>query len=139
VAQTVRELMTPNPVTCSGNDNLKDAARQMKERDIGAVMVLDGGKVRGMVTDRDIVVRGLAEGLDPSSTTLGQVCSSDLVSVRPDDTVDTAVRLMRDRALRRLPVMDGDKPVGILSLGDLAVERDPASALGQISGSPPNA
>jgi CBS domain-containing protein len=139
VAQTVRELMTPNPVTCSENDNLQDAARQMKDRDIGAVMVLDGGKVRGMVTDRDIVVRGLAEGLDPSSTKLGQVCSNDLVSIRPDDTIDTAIRLMRERALRRLPVMDGNTPVGIVSLGDLAIERDPASALGEISGSPPNA
>jgi CBS domain-containing protein len=117
---------------------LDDAARRMKDRNIGDVIVLDGAVVCGVVTDRDIVVRAVAEGLDPKSTTLGEICSRELVTVHPDDSVKDAVQLMRAHALRRLPVLDGFNPVGIVSIGDLAIERDAGSALADISSAAPN-
>jgi len=110
----------------------------MREADIGDVMVHDDGRVCGIVTDRDIVVRAVADHLAPDEVTIGEICSRELAALSPADSVDDAVRVMRDRALRRLPVMDGDRPVGIVSLGDLALVRDPGSALGTIRGAAPN-
>lgn len=138
MAQTLKDLMTPNPTTCSTDTSLFDASRQMKTQDIGNVIVTNRGKVCGIVTDRDIVVRAIAEGRDPQATTLGDICSTDIVTVSPDDDVTDAVTLMRERALRRLPVVDNGKPVGIVSIGDLAIERDSDSALADISAAPPN-
>jgi CBS domain-containing protein len=92
-----------------------------------------------VVTDRDLVVRALAEGADISSKSVQEVCSTETVTVSPDDDVDRAIQLMRERAIRRLPVVEEeDRPVGVVSLGDLAVERDPHSALGDISAAHPN-
>ena len=138
MAQTLKDLMTPNPTTCSTDTTLSDAAREMKNRDIGNVIVTRSGKVCGIVTDRDIVVRAIADGRDPQSTTLGEICSTDVVTVSPHDDVTEAVTLMRERALRRLPVVEKGKPVGIVSIGDLALERDEKSALADISAAPPN-
>jgi CBS domain-containing protein len=101
------------------------------------VIVVEGEAAEGIVTDRDIVIRGVAEGADPNTTRLGQVVSGDLTSVAPDDPVQRAIELMREKAVRRLPVLEGGKPVGVLSLGDLAVERDAQSALADISEEPP--
>jgi CBS domain-containing protein len=84
------------------------------------------------------VVRILAEGRDPAATTLADISSHDLTTVSPEDSVEQAVQLMREKAIRRLPVVEDGRPVGIVSLGDLAVERDPDSALGEISAAPPN-
>jgi len=92
-----------------------------------------------MVTDRDLVVRSLAEARDPATTTLADICSHPILSVSPTDSVEHAVRLMRTHAIRRVPVVDRGQAVGIVSLGDLAVERDPHSALGEISAAPPDA
>jgi CBS domain-containing protein len=83
------------------------------------------------------VIRCIAEGADPSTTRLGEVISSELVAVAPDDPVERAIELMRERAIRRLPVVEGGKPVGVVSIGDLAVERDAESALADISQEPP--
>jgi CBS domain-containing protein len=94
--------------------------------------------VCGIVTDRDVTVRVVAEGRPPETTELKEICSRDLATLAPDDTVEEAVRVMRDKALRRLPILDGGRPVGIVSLGDLAVEHDPDSALAAISTAPPN-
>jgi CBS domain-containing protein len=80
----------------------------------------------------------LAEGRDPARTTVGEICSRELTTLGPSDSVHDAVTIMRDKAIRRLPVVDGGRPVGIVSLGDLAVERDPESVLGGISAAPPN-
>ena len=91
------------------------------------------------MTDRDIVVRLVAEARDPASTPLADLCSHPLVTVTPADSIEQAVQLMRSKAIRRLPVVEGGQAVGIVSLGDLAVERDPGSALGEISAAPPNA
>src|SRR6266508_182244 len=99
----------------------------------------DGSKVYGIVTDRDIVVRGIAEGLDPRTNTLDDICSRTLTTVSPDDSIDTAVSLMREKAIRRLPVVKRGRPVGIVSIGDLAIERDSHSALADVSAAPPNA
>jgi CBS domain-containing protein len=127
MAQQIRELMTPNPVVLPGTASVHEAARAMRDAEIGDV------------TDRDIVVRLVAEAQNPATTTLADLCSHALVTVRPTDTIEDAVRLMRTHAIRRLPVVDGGQAVGIVSLGDLAVERDPHSALGEISAAPPNA
>jgi CBS domain-containing protein len=101
-------------------------------------VIVEKGQIQGILTDRDIVVRGLAEGRDPARTTVGEICSRELTVLSPTDSVGDAVKVMRDKAIRRLPVVEGGRPVGIVSLGDLAVERDPESALGGISAAPPN-
>jgi CBS domain-containing protein len=136
MAQSIREVMTPDPVTLPATATLEEAARCMKDEDIGDVLVVDNGVLRGIVTDRDIVIRGLAEGR--ASARLGDICSSELVALLPDDSVDDAVRLMREHAVRRLPVVEDGKPVGMVSIGDLAVERDRESALADISAAPAN-
>lgn len=138
MASTVREIMTPNPIALSRDATLVEAAKEMKMNDIGDVIVQDDGKIIGIVTDRDIVVRALAEGANPDQKRLGEICSGNIVSVAPNDPLDEAVKLMRDHAIRRLPVVENDKVVGILSLGDLAIERDQKSALGEISRAPAN-
>ena len=137
-AQTVQDIMTTDVVTVQVDTNLVDAARTMREKDIGDVVVVDNDRLVGVVTDRDIVVRAVAEGLGPDATTVGSVVSRELVTVRPEDSAVDVARLMRDRAVRRVPVVGADGLVGIVSIGDLAVEIDPASVLGGISGAVPN-
>ena len=138
MAQYLREIMTQKPVTLETRDTVTAAARSMRDGNIGDVVVLESGKVQGILTDRDIVVRALAEGRDPARTSVGDICSRELTTLSPTDTIEDAVKIMRDKAIRRLPVVEGGRPVGIVSLGDLAVERDPESALGGISAAPPN-
>jgi CBS domain-containing protein len=138
MARTVREVMTVAPTTVATDATAHDAARAMRDDDVGALLVLDGGELVGVVTDRDIAVRAVAEGLDPTATPVTEVCTKDPTSISADASVDEAVGLMRERALRRLPVVEGGQPVGIVALGDLAVERDPDSALADISASDPN-
>ena len=132
------DLMTPDPVTLPHTATLSDAAIFMAQQDIGDVIVETDGSVCGLVNDRDIVVRALAEGLDPQSTTLGEVCSRELLTLTPGDSADDAVRLMRERSMRRIPINEDGNVVGVNSLGDLAVERDPSSALADISSTPSN-
>jgi len=134
----VQDMMTPDPITLPETASLVDAAQKMREAGIGDVVVLDDGAVCGIVTDRDIVVRGIAEGRDPRSTTLAEICSRELTTLSPDDQVGTAARLMREHAVRRLPVVKRGRPVGILTIGDLAVQQDPESALADVSAAPPN-
>ena len=138
MTQHIRDLLTPTPVSMPGPASVPEAARAMRDADIGDVIVIEHNQVCGIVTDRDIVVRTVAEAQDPDTTTLADICSHALLTVTPTDSVEHAVRLMRTHAIRRLPVVDGGKAVGIVSLGDLAVERDPDSALGDISAAPPN-
>lgn len=138
MATKVRDIMTGSPTSVSPDLDLATVARTMRDEDIGNVLVVDGDELQGVVTDRDLVVRGLAGGMDPSTTKIGGICSSVTASVRPDDNIDEAVTLMRDRAVRRLPVLENGRPVGVLSLGDLALEKDPRSALADISAARPN-
>ena len=136
--KTVQDVMTPDPITLPLSAPLIDAAKMMRDVGIGDVVVVDGDEVLGIVTDRDIVVRGIADGCDAQSTTLIDICSRDLTTVSPDDQVGTAVRLMRENAIRRLPVVARGRPVGIVTLGDLALEQDRGSALADVSAAPPN-
>jgi CBS domain-containing protein len=133
----VKEIMTTQPITLGKDATIAEAAKLMRDRGIGDVIVVDGEDAEGIVTDRDIVIRGVAEGADPDTTRLGQVVSGDLTSVAPDDPVERAIELVRGKAIRRVAVLDGGKPVGIISIGDLAIERDPRSALADISEEPP--
>jgi len=130
--------MTPNPVVLLATASLVEAALAMRDFDIGAVIVLDNNQVCGIVTDRDIVVRAIAAGYYPATVKVGEICSRELTRVSPTDTVEDVLRLMREKDIRRLPVVEGYHPVGIVSLGDLAIERDPESVLGDISAAPPN-
>ena len=134
MAQLVREIMTSNPVSLPPGTPVREAARAMREQDIGDVLVVDdGGELRGIVTDRDIVVRGVADWDDLSTCSLGDVCSDQVISVAPDDDAGAAIARMREAAVRRIPVVENGRPVGVLSIGDAAVDRDPGSALADIS------
>jgi len=137
--QTIRDVMTANPRTVTPSTSVVDAARVMRESDIGDVVVIAEGRLCGILTDRDIVVRALAEGRDPVRTRVGDICSQELITVSPDESLGAAVRLMRERAIRRLPVEEDGRVVGVVSLGDLAVDADRHSALADISAAPPNA
>jgi CBS domain-containing protein len=136
--QRIHDVMTANPVSLPGTASVHEAARTMRDQDIGDVIVIENQQVCGIVTDRDIVVRAVAEARDPAATTLADICSHALTTVSPEESVERAVQLMREKAIRRLPVVEGGRAVGMVSLGDLALERDPGSALGEISASPPN-
>jgi CBS domain-containing protein len=137
--QTVGDIMTRNPRVVGADRPVVAAATLMRDEGIGAVVVTDSDQVYGILTDRDIVVRALAEGRDPARTRIGDVCSRELTTVRPTDPLQHALELMRERTVRRLPVLDeSGEVVGILSLGDVALERDPDSVLGGISAAPPN-
>jgi signal-transduction protein with cAMP-binding, CBS, and nucleotidyltransferase domain len=98
----------------------------------------ESNKICGIVTDRDIALRIVAEGRDPSGTKLGEICSRDLQSLTPDDSVGDAVRLMTEKAICRLPIIEEGRPVASVSLGDLASREDPGSGLADISDAPPN-
>lgn len=129
--------MTEKPLALGSETSLSDGARAMRDHDVGDVIVLNDMELRGVVSDRDLVVRSLGVERDSGSTTLSEVCSGEVIAVGPDDDVDQAIALMREHALRLTVVSEG-RPIGIVSLGDLAVERDPSSALGQISAASPN-
>jgi signal-transduction protein with cAMP-binding, CBS, and nucleotidyltransferase domain len=110
----------------------------MKDQKIGAVLVTQAdGSLLGLVTDRDLVVRGMAADRDVDKTLVAEICSTPPVKLDLSATVDDAVRLMRERAVRRIPVVADGKPLGMISIGDLARAKDPSSLLAQISAAPP--
>ncbi|MEV4543852.1 CBS domain-containing protein [Micromonospora echinaurantiaca] len=135
---TVGEFMTTRLVTMDGNDTLTAAAQEMRDSAIGDVVVTDGDDVVGIVTDRDITVRAVAENLDPNTTALNRITSKDVITVSQYDDAVAAADLMRTYAVRRLPVVDDGRLVGLVSMGDLAVEREPQSVLADISADDPN-
>jgi len=138
VSDLVRDVMSPRPRMVCAEATISEAAEVMRREDIGDVIVVDADRLYGMLTDRDIVVRVLAEGQDPSQTRIGDVCSRELTTISPEESVGQAVRLMREKAIRRLPVVEHDEVVGMLTIGDIAVERDSRTALADISAAPPN-
>ena len=138
MARLVREAMTAEPICLASNTTVLEAAKRMCDYDIGDVLVTENGKICGVLTDRDIVVRALAEGRDCAQTTIGEIASNHLITITPDDPVSRAVELMRQHSIRRLPVCQDGQPLGILSIGDLALDRDPQSALASISAAPAN-
>ena len=137
MSDRVRDVMTPKLVSVQPGDSLATAAQAMRENDIGDLIVLNGEELFGVITDRDIVVRGIAENHDPQ-TQVKEIASQQVKTVSPEDAVDDAVEIMKDHAVRRLPVVENGRVVGVVSLGDIARERDPDSALGEISSAPPN-
>lgn len=135
---TVRDIMTWEPVSVPAEATLTEAARLMRDEDIGDVLVTREGELLGIITDRDIVVRAIADGVDPHAAPVEQCCSTDLVVVDADDQLGDVVAVVRDRAIRRIPVTEDGRLVGIISLGDLARHKDPESALADISAAPAN-
>jgi CBS domain-containing protein len=138
MARFVRDVMTPDPRALGKDATAVEAARVMKEEDVGAVVITDGDEVYGILTDRDIVVRGIAEGRSPDEIKVGDIATTELTALQPDDSIDDAIRAVREKHIRRLPVVEDGRPVGILSIGDLALERDQESALAEISAAAPN-
>ena len=137
-ATPISNVMHRRPVVVEHDTRAVDAARTMQNRDIGDVLVHTANGNYGILTDRDLVVRLMANERDPYATTAGDLCTSPLVTLAPDDTVGRAAALMRERAVRRLVVIDDGAPVGIVTLGDLAMERDPDSVLADLSAASPN-
>ena len=116
----IREVMTPNPRTVTPDDTIQSAACIMRDEDTGAVPVVDNGRPIGIVTDRDIVVRAVAEG--ELNRPVRDIVSGDVVTVPPDMSTREAAELMSEHQVRRLPVVENERLVGIVSIGDLAVK-----------------
>jgi CBS domain-containing protein len=142
-SKQIRDVMTANPECVSETDSLRDVARIMKDRDTGVVPVVNGRKVVGLITDRDIVVRGLAEGKNIENASVSELMTKQVRTVRDDATVNDALELMNSAEVRRVAVINSnDELVGIVSLGDISVKSDKDSKVGKtvesISGAPPN-
>ena len=138
MADTVRDLVKGDPVTVDASGTVQDAAKLMADNDIGNVLVVENDEVQGIVTDRDIVVRVLAKG-DGSDASVREAATTDLDTINPDTSIDDAIQKMEQGNVRRLPVVEDDgKPVGVVTLGDLAQAKDKDSALADISAASPN-
>jgi CBS domain-containing protein len=116
--------MTENPSSCERSTPVAEAAKVMARENVGSVPVVEDGRLVGVVTDRDLVVRVLAEGRDPQSTTVGEIASSELVTLSPDDGLDQALQLLARHQVRRLPVVEGERLVGIVAQADIARHAD---------------
>ncbi len=117
---SIKEVMTRDVRACEPNATVADAAKVMAQEDVGPVPIVEDGRLVGIVTDRDIVVRVVAEGRDPNATTVREIASTELVTVSPDDDLDEALNLLAQRQVRRLPVVEGDRLVGIVAQADVA-------------------
>ena len=126
---TAREIMTADAECVRADQTLADAARAMRDLGVGALPICgDDDRLKGMVTDRDIVVRCVAEGADPSATQVSELAEGKPVTIGADDPVDEALRTMIEHGVRRLPVIDGDRIVGMVSQADVAREIPPEQA-----------
>ncbi len=133
MARSIREVMTSNPQGVETSAPVAEAARIMRDQDVGPVPVLEGGRLVGMLTDRDITIRVVAEGRDPQSTTVGEIASRDLVTVDPEQPLAEAARLMATNQVRRLPVVEEDgRLVGILAQADVATEGGDEDTTGRM-------
>jgi len=119
----LRDVMTPNPRTIEPSGSIQDAARIMRDEDTGVVPVVENGRPVGLVTDRDIVVRVVADGGGRLDRQVRDIASTDLVTVEPDVSTEEAARLMGERQVRRVLVCENERLVGIASIGDLAVKE----------------
>jgi CBS domain-containing protein len=138
MATTINEVMAHDPRMISPDDTVHDAARVMRDEDVGAVLLEQQGRLAGILTDRDIVVRSDADGNDPDDVKAGDIATRDVEALTPDQSVQDAARFMREHNVRRVPVVQDGRPVGIVSIGDIAIELDPDSALADISSEPSN-
>ena len=128
----VRDVMTPGPIGVDYDQSVGEAARAMRDWGVGAILVVSNGSLYGLVTDRDLVVRAVAEGRGADEP-VGPLSSANLIGVDADASVREAMRLMRQHAVRRLPVLKGGQVAGIVSLGDLAMQDEPDLAFAQLS------
>jgi CBS domain-containing protein len=125
MSKTAREVMTGDAQCVGENDSVLDAAKRLAELDVGAMPICgEDDRLKGMVTDRDIVVKVLARGQDPSSTKAGELGEGKPVTIGADDSIEDAIRTMKDHRVRRLPVIDGHRLVGIISQADVARAAD---------------
>ena len=126
--ERVRNAMSPSPTTVKAADDIVEAARLMASHDVGSLPVVDGENLVGIVTDRDLVLQVLAKDLDPHKTTVSSVCSEDPVAVGPEHSLDEALELMAREQVRRLPVVDEGRLVGILAQADVSRAANPEEA-----------
>jgi CBS domain-containing protein len=126
----IRDVMTPNPRTVNPSDTIQSAARIMRDADTGAVPVVENGRPVGILTDRDIVVRAVAEDGQGTNRPVRDVVTNSVVCVTPEMSTREASELMSEHQVRRLPVVEGDQLVGIVSIGDLAVKEGRDSRIG---------
>jgi CBS domain-containing protein len=126
MTKKLRDIMSAAPVYMAPGQSALAAARAMKRHATGTVLVLSDGQLRGLVTDRDIAVRVLAENRDPRTTLIGDLCGGKVSTLGPDDDLDAARRIVREYAVRRIPVLKDGVPVGVVSAGDLALAADAA-------------
>ncbi|SER79944.1 CBS domain-containing protein [Streptomyces qinglanensis] len=138
MARLVRDIMTPAATTVRPDASLVEAAQLMRAQEIGDVLVVKDGRLLGLLTDRDITLRAVADAVDPLSVNCLSACTRDPVTVSPDTELRAAVELMRTHAVRRLPVLDGGRLAGMVSIGDLVRESDPESVLAHISRAVPD-
>ncbi|MEU3310830.1 CBS domain-containing protein [Nocardiopsis sp. NPDC055551] len=138
MVDSITEIMNPSVRTVTPDTTLREAAEIMRDEDVGDVVVTSSGRLHGMLTDRDVVVRCVAEGGDPATVRVGDVCSTEIVTVPRQSSVKDAVHTMRTATVRRLPVVDDDEVVGVVTMGDLAQAVDERSALADVSQAPPN-
>ena len=124
MAKKIREVMTPAPETIQADQPATEAAKKMKEADAGMIPVMTNGNLVGTVTDRDIALRIVAEGKDPQSTPVGEIASTDLVTVTPDEDLDVALQKMAKHQVRRLPVVEDGRLIGVVAQADVAREGD---------------
>ena len=136
MARTVADVMTKDPRTLDEGAPLVAAAKLMRDDDIGTVIVTSNDEVRGILTDRDIVIRAVADDRDLAEVTVGEVCSPGVTTTTPDEPVDKALRTMEQENVRRLPVVDGGRPVGLVSLGDLSEVADTGDTMRDIAQAP---
>lgn len=125
----IRDVMTPNPRTVTPNDTIQNAARVMRDEDTGVVPVVENGRAIGMLTDRDIAIRAVADGSQPNRP-VREIITSAVVSATPDMSTRQAAQLMSEHQIRRLPVVENERLVGIISLGDIAVKEGKDSRSG---------
>ena len=124
MGKSVHEVMTSNPTSVEADSPAVEAATIMKQEEVGIVPIVEGDRLVGTVTDRDIALRVVAEGKDPQSTSVREIASTDLITVDPQQDLDDALRLMATHQVRRLPVVEGGKLVGIVAQADVAREAD---------------
>jgi CBS domain-containing protein len=120
MGKSIREVMTSEVKACEPTATVVDAAKLMAQEDVGPIPIVEDGRLIGIVTDRDIVVNVVAKGTDVNTTTVGDIASRDLVTISPDDDMNDALGLMAANQVRRLPVVEGDRLVGIVAQADIA-------------------
>ena len=138
MAKMVRDVMPKDPVALSSDSSVTEAAKAMSDHKIGSVVVMERDKPCGIVTDRDITVRAIAKGGDPAKMPLSEICTHSLAAVRPDQSIDDAIQVMKSHDVKRVVVMTDSKLEGIVTLGDLASRNEDKDVQDDISRAKPN-